>query len=184
MLDDRQITFGAVSILMGVGLIAGLLAYRKMRRAERSREDTVRSDTGRNYFAALRRVTFNPLTVLLLVACLLWLSQTAPLQVWLGQIAPPPTAAEKERKAAVDKQRWQEDQMKRYFCLAAAACKKYDKVRLECATAGNFKTCLRVKMGSDADYSGACSGYVEGAPALPPSPETPNAVECFLRTLF
>ena len=70
-------------------------------------------------------------------------------------------------------------QNKQYLCLSAKACKKYDEVRLECATAGSFKTCLRVKMGSDADFSGMCSGFVEGGPALPRPPETPNIVECF-----
>jgi hypothetical protein len=35
-------------------------------------------------------------------------------------------------------------------------------------------------MGNDANYSGVCSGFEEGAPAVPLSPETPNAVECFI----
>ncbi len=70
------------------------------------------------------------------------------------------------------------------LCHAAAACKKYSEPRLECATAGNFKTCLRIKMGNDASYSGMCSGYDEGAPAVPLPPETPNAVACFFRNLL
>jgi hypothetical protein len=59
----------------------------------------------------------------------------------------------------------------RYLCRKMAACKKYDQVRRECATAGN--TCLRIKMGSDVEYSGMCSGYDEGAPAVRPDPATP-----------
>ena len=64
-----------------------------------------------------------------------------------------------------------------------AACKKYSAARLDCATAGNFKTCLRIKMGDDAyDYAGACSGGEIGAAAKPLPPETPDAIECFFLT--
>jgi hypothetical protein len=70
------------------------------------------------------------------------------------------------------------------LCRQATACKKYSKVREECATAGSFKTCLRIKMGDDAHWIDTCNGYVEGGPALPPPPETPNSVECFFSSLF
>jgi hypothetical protein len=100
---------------------------------------------------------------------------------------PPPSPEDQQRasaeKVAVEKRREQEYRYKQYLCRAAAACKKYDEVRLECATAGSFKTCLRIKMGKDADYSESCSGYIEGAPAVPRPPETPNVVECFFVTL-
>jgi hypothetical protein len=76
-----------------------------------------------------------------------------------------------------------EQAYKSQLCRVAAACKKYDQARLDCATAGNFKTCLRIKMGHDEDFISACSGYVEGAPAVPLSVETPNSVNCFFRTL-
>jgi hypothetical protein len=72
----------------------------------------------------------------------------------------------------------------RALCRMAAACKKYSEARLECATAGNFKTCLHIKMGADASYSGMCSGYDEGAAAVPLPPETPNAVQCFFLTFW
>jgi predicted outer membrane lipoprotein len=74
------------------------------------------------------------------------------------------------------------DERKTYLCHQAAACKKYSKVREECATAGSFKTCLEVKMGADGYWF--CTGNVEGGPALPLPPETPNSVDCFFRTLF
>jgi hypothetical protein len=45
------------------------------------------------------------------------------------------------------------DAKKLALCHQAAACKKYSKVRQECATAGSFKTCLRIKMGDDAYLS-------------------------------
>jgi hypothetical protein len=70
------------------------------------------------------------------------------------------------------------------LCHQAAACKKYSKAREECAMAGSFKTCLRIRMGDDALWSDTCSGYVEGGSALPLPPETPNSVDCFFRTLF
>ncbi len=89
-------------------------------------------------------------------------------------------AAEKQREAEAKKMREQEYETKRYLCRVSAACKKYDATRLECATAGNFKTCLRIKMGDDAYYIESCSGYNEGAPALPRPPNTPNTIECFL----
>jgi hypothetical protein len=80
--------------------------------------------------------------------------------------------------------RQQLDQGRRELCRAAAVCKKYDTVRLECATAGSFKTCLRVKMGDDAVFANSCNGYNEGGPALPPLVGTPNIVECFFITTF
>jgi hypothetical protein len=102
---------------------------------------------------------------------------------WLAWSAPPSSRAEIERRAAVDRQTRQIQEKKRYLCLAAAACKKYDQVRLECATAGNFRTCLRIKMGDDAAYRDTCS-LSEGGPALLPPPETPTVLECFFLTLF
>ena len=70
------------------------------------------------------------------------------------------------------------------LCRAVAVCKKYDALRLECAYAENPSRCLRIKMGADADFSGTCSGYTEGAPALPPPPQTPNVFSCFMITKF
>jgi hypothetical protein len=99
----------------------------------------------------------------------------------------PPTAeeqaAQQQRMAAAQQAAKQKAQYERSLCFAAAACRKYDTMRLECATAGSFKTCLRIKMGDDADYSDICSGYSQGAPALPRPPETPNRVECFFLTM-
>jgi hypothetical protein len=83
---------------------------------------------------------------------------------WIGQLKNEPRSSE--------------------LCHQAAACKKYSEVREECATAGNFKTCARIKMGEYANWSDICSGHIEGGPALPLPPQTPNAVECYLRTLF
>ncbi len=82
------------------------------------------------------------------------------LWVVAGSTAPPPTpaelAAQRERDARNEQIRQaekQREQRKQFLCLEAKACKKYSEARLECATAGNFKTCLRIKMGEDASYS-------------------------------
>jgi hypothetical protein len=87
--------------------------------------------------------------------------------------------AQPQSRAATEKA-----ELSRSLCHAAAACKKYSEARLECATAGNFKTCLRIRMGNDASYSDLRSGYDEGAPAVPLPPETPNTVTCFFINLL
>ena len=49
-----------------------------------------------------------------------------------------------------------------------AAGKKYSEARLECATAENFKTCLRAKMGDVRYYyANLCSGGDIGGPVQP-----------------
>jgi hypothetical protein len=73
------------------------------------------------------------------------------------------------------------------LCRVAEACKRYDQVRLECATAGHLGTCLKIKMGSDSysNYAPFCTPkYYEGAPPGPLSPNTPYAVTCFVFQLF
>jgi hypothetical protein len=88
-------------------------------------------------------------------------------------------AREAQRREREAQGKWKSEQ-ERSLCRMAAACKKYDEARLECAAAGNFKSCLRIKMGADADYSSTCSGGDVGAPAVPLPPETPGTVRCFL----
>jgi hypothetical protein len=74
-------------------------------------------------------------------------------------------------------------EQKARLCRWAVRCRQYDAARLECATAGDFNMCVKIKMGNEADYIGACSGFKEGAPAINPSPETPTLFECFFLTL-
>jgi hypothetical protein len=103
--------------------------------------------------------------------------------------APPhiPTAQEL-REAAFAVGAKERDRQKldteRNLCRRAAACKKYDQVRLECATAGSFKTCMRIKMGDEAQYGDLCSGYNEDGPALQLDPNTPDVVRCFFLNNF
>jgi hypothetical protein len=104
---------------------------------------------------------------------------------------PPPTqeqqaaqAAQAAERSQAESARQQTEQMKLLLCKEAAACEKCSQACLDCAAAGNFKTCLRFRMGDDASYSGICSGYQEGGPAVQLPPETPDAVDCFFRTLL
>jgi hypothetical protein len=82
-----------------------------------------------------------------------------------------------------DAARWESDP-KLLLCRAATACQKYEKMRFECAAAGNIRTCLRIKMGEEASYIAACSGYVEGGPAVSLPRETPTAFGCFFHRMF
>jgi hypothetical protein len=115
--------------------------------------------------------------------------------VWFAATAPAPTpaelaaqkqrevtelAAQKQREVAQAQAQSERNERERSLCLEARACKKYSEARLDCATAGSFKTCLRIKMGEDSFYSDMCSGYDVGAPAVALPPDTPNAVQCFV----
>jgi hypothetical protein len=116
--------------------------------------------------------------------------------IWLDSLSPRPSPAEvqarqereaqarQEREARNEATRKQRIERERFLCLEAKACKKYSEARLECATAGNFKTCLRIKMGEDSSYSDRCSGYDIGAPAVSLPPDTPNEIQCFLVLTF
>jgi hypothetical protein len=77
-----------------------------------------------------------------------------------------------ELKAQIDAQRTQ-------FCHLKAICKTFATARQECATAGNFNTCMNIKMG-ESDYAliGSCTD--DGAIAFPPD-EMPRALECWFR---
>ncbi len=80
-------------------------------------------------------------------------------------------AAEAKRKDGLDRS---------YLCEMAAACRKYSDAREQCATAGNLRTCVHIKMGDDSFFADQCSAYEIGAPAVPTPPETPSRITCFL----
>jgi hypothetical protein len=67
----------------------------------------------------------------------------------------------------------------RYLCRKMAACSKYDRVRVDCATAADTETCLRIKMGDDFRDVETCGVDYEGGPAALLDPRTPNALRCF-----
>src|SRR5262249_217090 len=119
--------------------------------------------------------------------------------VWQDLEAPLPTPAEQaplearnfkeaaELKARNDEAGAERELKKAHklmLCYRAAACKKHDATRLECATAVNFKTCMDIKMGDATSYIELCSGYSPRAPSIPHSRDTPNAVECFFLKHF
>src|SRR5262245_50907124 len=77
---------------------------------------------------------------------------------WWARTGPRPTAAEQaalQERAATEQAAWQArqqtaqqarqeaDELRLSLCRMAAACKKYSEARLECAIAGNLRTCLR-----------------------------------------
>ena len=65
------------------------------------------------------------------------------------------------------------------LCKLGSICSRYGAVRQECATAGNFNNCVRVKMG-DADSSQIDNCTQDGKLAYVSPDGTPNLVECFL----
>jgi hypothetical protein len=64
---------------------------------------------------------------------------------------------------------------RRALCELRAVCEKYGATRLECATAGNFNTCLTVKMGKNYSNVWACDD--EGKLISPPK-KMPFAIMC------
>jgi hypothetical protein len=135
-------------------------------------------------------------TFLVLKALISWIFFLAALAVAaqiLLVLFSPPTANDQVKAAADAQARGDKREAARrekkaqvlFLCEQAAACKKYDTARLECATAGNLKTCLRIKMGDDdLTFTNICSGYDPGAPTRPLPPNTPNVVQCFFERVF
>ena len=122
--------------------------------------------------------------------------RSAPWSIWVGLLAlmgaaawlllmqPLPPPEEKAQHALIAKERAKEYQqsieLDRHLCRKAAACSKYDRVRVDCATASSIETCLRVKMGDDFRDVETCGVDYEGGPVALLNPRTPNALRCFL----
>ena len=68
--------------------------------------------------------------------------------------------------------------LERHLCRKMAACSKFDRVWVGCATADNIETCLRIKMGDDFRDVETCGVDYEGAPTALLNPRTPNALRC------
>jgi hypothetical protein len=75
--------------------------------------------------------------------------------------------------------RYAQSYPERYLCRKMAAYSKYDRVRVDCATAGDIDTCLRIKMGDDFRDVETCGVDYAGGPAALLDPRTPNALRCF-----
>jgi hypothetical protein len=99
-----------------------------------------------------------------------------------AELLPPETRQQQQARIAPQEQ--QEAQQKaqkertKSLCALKSACEKYGAARQECAVAGNFKNCLRVKMGSD-DYEMSDSCTEDGKPAGVADSDIPNSVTCF-----
>jgi hypothetical protein len=78
--------------------------------------------------------------------------------------------------ARADAQRKALHEQNQLLCKVKSICAQYGHVRQDCATAGNFTNCMRVKMG-DENYElvGSCTndGHVDAM-------TEPGAVDCFL----
>jgi len=115
----------------------------------------------------------------------IWVLLMASMGVaaWLLSMQPPPPPEQKAQQVLIAKERAKEYQqsieLDRYLCRKAAACSKYDRVRVDCSTAGNIDTCLRIKMGDDFRDVETCGVDYEGGPAALLDPRTPNAFRCF-----
>jgi hypothetical protein len=123
--------------------------------------------------------------------------------VYLISPAPPPPNPQQEQEAAAWRRAEQKDaeqrraaeaarteaeaartEEKRERCRIAAACKKYDDARTECAMAGNVTTCVRIKMGDAVRYFDLCSNSDRSLPPASPAHFTaaPNVIWCWLET--
>ena len=95
---------------------------------------------------------------------------------------PPPTAqqvqaeqaAARARAAAAAAQLAQD----KYFCRLEPVCEKYGKVRQDCATAGSFDNCIKVKMGDDD--VGLIDACTNDGNVLYPSEHMPDGLRCFV----
>ena len=66
-------------------------------------------------------------------------------------------------------------QRQKTLCRLLSLCSKFGDARAACATAGNYKMCIDIKMGADAMDSYLCTndGAVSGQPN-----DMPTAFEC------
>jgi hypothetical protein len=64
------------------------------------------------------------------------------------------------------------------LCRQKSICKQYGQVRQECAIAGSFQTCVRIRMGDDKTDEAAANCTSDGHVAI--ASREPNAVDCFL----
>ena len=90
-----------------------------------------------------------------------------------------PTLEEKATTKLREDESKQRIVLDRYLCRKMAACGKYDRVRVDCATAGSIDTCLRIKMGDDFRDVETCGVDYEGGPAVLLDPRTPMPFAAF-----
>jgi hypothetical protein len=85
--------------------------------------------------------------------------------------------AQRAQEAQDDSVRAAQHERNKIFCKLRDVCEQFGNDRQECATAGNFENCLRVKMGDDNyDLRGSCTD--DGK--IVDEHEAPNKAECFV----
>lgn len=79
-----------------------------------------------------------------------------------------------QARAAADAAKLEQE---RYLCRIESVCEKYGKVRQDCATAGSFDNCIRVRMGDDD--VGLVDACTNDGNVLYPSEHMPSGLRCF-----
>jgi hypothetical protein len=114
-------------------------------------------------------------------------------EYWLQP--PPPTPEQIEvrkirdaaEQAALVEQR-RADKVKQVrraaYCETAHTCKRYGKVRQECAVAGDFKNCVTVKMGDNMSYAEFATDCHDDGTVRWQLTNAPGAVECFYQRTY
>jgi hypothetical protein len=134
--------------------------------------------------------------ILVWLAVPIWVVASIIAPEQLKKLEPPPPTPQQQQEAAESRRAKQiaaekraarfraEDEEKRQLCRIAAACKKYDDARTECAMAGNVTSCVRIKMGDAVRYFDLCSNYDRSLPPAFPAHFTaaPNVFWCWLET--
>jgi hypothetical protein len=125
----------------------------------------------------------HPLAAFLIVITLL----LAPTTV--HQIRHPPTADEiktykenlienQQKETAAHQIEQHKFLLEKYTCRQIEACEKYADVRQQCATAGDFGNCIKVKMGDEsAQLIGGCTN---DGKSLIPKEDVPNPLRCWV----
>jgi hypothetical protein len=126
----------------------------------------------------------DPLATIFWVGCatlVLWgivyRAMLTPEQVRAGQMAEAQQAAQQAQKARQEAAQEKASQERnRALCKLKSTCEQYGRVRQECATAGSFQTCVRVKMGDEnVEEVGSCTndGHVAYS-------EPVGSIDCWL----
>lgn len=110
----------------------------------------------------------------------------ASFVVW-GLMKPAPPETETERRArieerlAIEQRAASANQRTRALCERQALCRKFGDARQACATAGNLKTCIDIKMGDHAIDLYPCmnNGTVWDTPK-----DMPDRLTCLTSSAF
>lgn len=94
----------------------------------------------------------------------------------------PPTAQQLQADAQAEQARKAAEaatvEQERYLCRLATVCKKFESVRQDCATAGNFGNCIKVKMGDDD--AGLIDSCTNDGKLLYTPEQMPDGLRCFI----